>query len=160
MFVGHEALQRNNSLSPFLRRKLSLQAQEHRVAAYVPSQNNRWHIHSGYGTSISATASPNLDARKRFQTATPAFDSDESSVVRLHGNTSPIGLFCDSIAQRQYTEANVEVNLFLFCFLASLATLLPSTKSITRTGDGSSYIATAPTERFCKLFSSASRLFR
>lgn len=94
LFAGHDALHRNNSLSPFLQRKLSLQAQQNRVAAYDPSANNRWHIHPGYGTSVSATASPNLDARKRFQTAVPAFESDDSSVVRLHGNTSPIGMIC------------------------------------------------------------------
>lgn len=92
LFPGQETLHRNNSLSPFLQRKLSLQAQQQR-AAHDLNPNHRWHIHPGYGTSVSATASPNLDARKRFQTGIPAFESEDSSVVRLHGNTSPIGLF-------------------------------------------------------------------
>lgn len=130
IFAGHETLHRNNSLSPFLQRKLSLQAQQHRVAAYDPSAINRWHAHPGYGTSMSATASPNLDARKRFQTAIPAFDSDESSVVRLHGNTSPIGLFCDIRIGGNVQLKDAEAN-FVYSSSCSLAALLPSTKSIT-----------------------------
>lgn len=52
---------------------------------------NRWRTNSQYGQSISATASPNLDGRRRFQTAVPVLDDERSQMGRLKGNTSPIG---------------------------------------------------------------------
>lgn len=52
---------------------------------------NRWRTQTQYGKSMSATASPNLDARRRFQTAVPVLDEDRTQMVRLKGNTSPIG---------------------------------------------------------------------
>lgn len=80
-------LHRNNSLSPFLQRKFSLQAHQQRlndpnVVRWRPPQYNR---------SISATASPNLDAHRRYQTAIPVLDTEKTQMVRLKGNTSPIG---------------------------------------------------------------------
>lgn len=84
---AHNLLQRNNSLSPFLQRKYSLQAHQQRLS----DQNApRWRPPQ-YGRSISATASPNLDAHRRYQTAIPVLDSDRPQMVRLKGNTSPIG---------------------------------------------------------------------
>lgn len=80
----YEVLQRNNSLSPYLKRKLSLQT--HQRLQNDGRANSNIPI---YGTSMSATASPNLDARRRFQTSIP--DSHEPNMARLHGNTSPIG---------------------------------------------------------------------
>lgn len=81
-------LQRNNSLSPFLQRKYSLQAHQQRLN----DQNTpRWRPQ--YGRSISATASPNLDAHRRYQTAIPVLESDRNQMVRLKGNTSPIGMY-------------------------------------------------------------------
>lgn len=44
-----------------------------------------------YTRSISATASPNLDAHRRYQTAIPVLDTEKTQMVRLKGNTSPIG---------------------------------------------------------------------
>lgn len=80
-------LQRNNSLSPFLQRKYSLQAHQQRLNN---DQNApRWRPQ--YGRSISATASPNLDAHRRYQTAIPVLETDRPQIVRLKGNTSPIG---------------------------------------------------------------------
>lgn len=83
----HNLLQRNNSLSPFLQRKYSLQAHQQRLNT---DQNApRWRPQ--YGRSISATASPNLDAHRRYQTAIPVLETDRPQIVRLKGNTSPIG---------------------------------------------------------------------
>lgn len=80
-------LHRNNSLSPFLQRKYSLQAHQQRLN----DQNvSRWRTPQ-YGRSISATASPNLDAHRRYQTAIPVLDTDKPPMARLTGNTSPIG---------------------------------------------------------------------
>lgn len=80
-------LQRNNSLSPFLQRKYSLQPQQqHLNESNIP----RWRTPQ-YGRSISATASPNLEAHRRYQTAIPVLDTDKPQIVRLKGNTSPIG---------------------------------------------------------------------
>lgn len=80
----YETFQRNNSLSPYLKRKLSLQT--HQRIQNDGRINSNLHC---YRTSISATASPNLDARRRFHTSIP--DSHEPNMARLHGNTSPIG---------------------------------------------------------------------
>lgn len=88
LFLGSlNYLHRNNSLSPFLQRKYSLQAHQQRLnESNIP----RWRTPQ-YGRSISATASPNLEAHRRYQTAIPVLDTDKSQVVRLKGNTSPIG---------------------------------------------------------------------
>ncbi|XP_055299890.1 dual specificity mitogen-activated protein kinase kinase hemipterous-like isoform X2 [Sitodiplosis mosellana] len=92
----HNALQRNNSLSPFLQRKYSLQAHQQRLNS---DQNApRWRPQ--YGRSISATASPNLDAHRRYQTAIPVLETDRPQMVRLKGNTSPI------VLQRFYHQQN------------------------------------------------------
>lgn len=87
MVIGSSnGLQRNNSLSPFLQRKYSLQAHQQRLnESNIP----RWRPQ--YGRSISATASPNLEAHRRYQTAIPVLDTDKTQMVRLKGNTSPIG---------------------------------------------------------------------
>lgn len=74
-------------MSPFLQRKYSLQAHQQRLnESNIP----RWHP-PHYGRSISATASPNLEAHRRYQTAIPVLDMDRNQMVRLKGNTSPIG---------------------------------------------------------------------
>lgn len=89
-FLGQQNhLHRNNSLSPFLQRKYSLQAHQQRLN----DQNvSRWRTPQ-YGRSISATASPNLDAHRRYQTAIPVLDTDKPPIGRLTGNTSPIGKY-------------------------------------------------------------------
>lgn len=77
-------LHRNNSLSPFLQRKYSLQNQQPRP---LDQNASRWR--NAYGTSRSAQASPNLDAQRRYQSPIPGIDI---APVRLSkGHTSPIG---------------------------------------------------------------------
>lgn len=104
-------LHRNNSLSPFLQRKYSLQAHQQRLnESNIP----RWRTPQ-YGRSISATASPNLDAHRRYQTAIPVLDTDKTQIVRLKGNTSPIG-------EKRSITSNFLHLLSLFyspCFTAS-----------------------------------------
>lgn len=80
-------MNRNNSLSPFLQRKYSLQAHQQRLN---DPNVARWRTPQ-YNRSLSATASPNLDAHRRYQTAIPIVDADKTEMVRLKGNTSPIG---------------------------------------------------------------------
>lgn len=70
-----------------MQRKYSLQVHQQRLN----DQNvARWRTPQ-YGRSLSATASPNLDAHRRYQTAIPVLDTDKTQMVRLKGNTSPIG---------------------------------------------------------------------
>ncbi|XP_031633797.1 dual specificity mitogen-activated protein kinase kinase hemipterous-like isoform X2 [Contarinia nasturtii] len=102
----HNLLHRNNSLSPFLQRKYSLQAHQQRLN---DANSPRWRPQ--YGRSISATASPNLDAHRRYQTAIPVLDTDRNQMVRLKGNTSPIVLqrFYHQQNQLREKEANGQV---------------------------------------------------
>lgn len=77
-----------------------------------PDGPNRWNARVPvYVTSMSATASPNLEARRRFQTTIPAIDmQDPASMVRLHGNTSPIGAYLFSMI---FFPSNLFTNIIL-----------------------------------------------
>lgn len=89
-YLGYKVQHGSDSLSPPFDKKLSLHPHHRNV--YI-EQNSKWKFHHKYNSSVSATTSPNLDSRKRFQRSIPALDSNDTQFVRLQGNTSPIGIF-------------------------------------------------------------------